>query len=279
MNSLFKLYGQLYSEAETDDMGSAIDSMLDEVDNPSKEKKKIPKKKPIKDTHEESEDSSGEIDSMFDDVFNTSYNEDDDNIDTSEVTDDDLDLLSVDGSDTNLIDMGNNDAAYDELDVDDDTGIDDGEDVSLDMGDEDTGDAGESLDIDDHVANASDGDSMDVVDSPEDIDETVDPSTEIKRKNKVRKSLRILYNNNRQYIDTLIKLDLPPDKAAVYKPLLDEYVRLCSCLDSYIKQFCKKDTSFVQIKSFLEYRTLFNILDSQMKRVTDEIFPDKKNRK
>ena len=169
--------------------------------------------------------------------------------------------------------MGNDDDSYDDLEIDDDTGIEDGEDVSLDIDNNN-----ESLDIDDHVENSSNIDGGDVS-SVDDLDETVDPSTEIKRKNKTKKALRTLYNNNKQYVDTLVKLDLPPDKAAVYKPLLDEYVRLCDCLNSYIKQFCQKDTSFVQIKSFLEYRTLFNILDSQMKRVTDEIFPDKKRRK
>ena len=273
MNSLFKLNSILYSEKEDIDMGASIDDMMDDIDNPKKEKKKS---KTLKDTHEESQETGDEIDNMFDDVFNTSYNDDED--DSIEVTDEDMDLLSMDDdSDTNIIDMGNDDESYDELEVDDDIGIDDGEDVSLDGDGSDVDN--QSLDIDDHTNSGDDSISTDADTPSDDLDETVDPSTEIKRKNKAKRALRTLYNNNKQYVDTLVKMDLPPDKAVVYKPLLDEYVRLCDCLDSYIKQFCKKDTSFVQIKSFLEYRTLFNILDSQMKRVTDEIFPDKKYKK
>ena len=174
-------------------------------------------------------------------------------------------------------------------DVPGDTAPTPSEDTSSDMDmsfDDIGGDSGASLDemsdpmagVDEHADDMSDmgmDDSMfdtDGIDTTEDdVPDVPDKDDEdAKRRDTIKTSFIALFDKYTQIISELKALEFPLEFESKIRPVISEYTRLLNLVDEYIAMYISAEKVIILLKTFVETRAAFDILDNQLSVIKDE---------
>ena len=160
----------------------------------------------------------------------------------------------------------------------------------MDMSFDDTGDVGgdtgASLDemadpmagLDEHSGDMGDmgmDDSMfdtDGIDTTEDdVPDVPDKDDEdAKRRDTIKTSFIALFDKYTQIISELKALEFPLEFESKMKPVISEYNRLLNLVDEYIAMYISAEKVIILLKTFVETRAAFDILDNQLSVIKDE---------
>ena len=93
---------------------------------------------------------------------------------------------------------------------------------------------------------------------------------EAKRKKTTNEKLTELYDTYTGYVTQIKGMDLPIDVDTAVKPYIEEADRVLDLLYKYISRFTSTDTSYVQIKEFMQYKALLVMIFNQIKVLVDK---------
>ena len=159
-------------------------------------------------------------------------------------------------------------------------------DINIDTGDEISGDTGASIDemsdpmagLDEHSMDMDDlgmDDStfdMEGIDTSEgDIPDIPDKDDEdAKRRITIKNSFIALFDKYTQIVSELKALEFPLEFDAKIKPIISEYDRLLRLVDEYIAMYVSVEKVIILLKTFVETRATFDILDNQLSSIKDD---------
>lgn len=169
----------------------------------------------------------------------------------------------------------------------DDASSTDAGDMSMDIGGDDVaGDTGASIDemsdpmagLDDH---SMDMDNLGMDDSTFDtdgIDTSEDDEPEIpdkddedaKKRETIKNSFIALFDKYTQISSEIKSLEFPLEFASKIKPVVAEYDRLLNLVDEYIAMYVSSEKVIILLKTFVETRAAFDILDNQLSSIKDD---------
>lgn len=167
-----------------------------------------------------------------------------------------------------------------------DTSMDMGEMSFDDMGSDIGGDTGASLDemsdpmagVDEHSDDMGDMGMDDSMFDTDGIDTTEDDEPEIpdkddedgKRRETIKTSFIALFDKYTQITSELKALEFPVEFESKIRPIISEYCRLLNLVDEYIAMYVSSEKVIILLKTFVETRAAFDILDNQLSVIKDE---------